>query len=369
MSELKLIRMSDISPEPVEWLWEPYIPSGAITLIQGDGSVGKTTVTLAIAAALTKGDALPGGSTLIPSNVIIQNGEDSYAQTIRARLEQMGADCDKIHVIDEDDKALSLSDARIEEAIIRTNAKLCLLDPVQAYFGRANMNSANGVRPLMKKLGEVAARHGCTVLLIGHLHKKASKAAYAGLGSIDIFAASRSVLTVGTTNIDENIRAIVHNKSNLTPAGMSQAFAIDPVSGFVWMGDCDITIDEVLGRAKKPESQFAKARRFIETILAHGPVLAVEVMERAEAEGISLSTLNRAKDELGAISVKHGEQWFWVLPIEAECRDVTDVTQDSQHSHYEQGEVLQLPAVTNLSNLTILENMDGQNLQNAEGVE
>ena len=153
-------------------------------------------------------------------------------KTIRTRLEQMGADCDKIHIIDEDEKALSLSDARIEEAIARTNAKLCLLDPVQAYFGRANMNSANGVRPLMKRLGEVAARHGCSVLLVGHLHKKASKAAYAGLGSIDIFAAARSVLTVGYTNADENIRAIVQNKNNLAPAGKLQAFSIDPVSGF-----------------------------------------------------------------------------------------------------------------------------------------
>ena len=368
MSELKLIRMSDIRPEPVEWLWEQYIPSGAITLIQGDGSAGKTTVTLAIAAALTRGDALPGGGTLIPSNVIIQNGEDSYAHTIRTRLEQMGADCDRIHIIDEDEKALSLSDARIEEAIAHTDAKLCLLDPVQAYFGRANMNSANGVRPLMKRLGEVAARHSCSVLLVGHLHKKASKAAYAGLGSIDIFAAARSVLTVGYTNADENIRAIVQNKNNLAPAGKSQAFSIDPMSGFQWLGECDVTVDEVLGKPRKPESQFAKARRFIEAILSHGPVLAVEVMERAEAEGISLSTLNRAKEALGAISVKHGEQWFWVLPIEAECRDVT---QDSQHSHSEQGEVLLLPDMTNLSNLTILENLDEENSQNhsAEGVQ
>ena len=83
MAELKLIKMSDIRPEPVNWLWHPYIPSGAITQIQGDGGTGKTTVALAIAAALTKGEALPGGDTLIPSNVIIQNGEDSYTQTIR----------------------------------------------------------------------------------------------------------------------------------------------------------------------------------------------------------------------------------------------------------------------------------------------
>jgi hypothetical protein len=366
MAELKIIKMSEITPEPVDWLWEPYIAYGAITLIQGDGGQGKTTVSLAIAAALTKGEALPSGSSPIRSNVIIQNGEDSYSHTIRPRLEQLGANCDLIHFIDEEETALSFADERIEQTIVATNAKLLILDPVQAYFGKANMNSANGVRPLLKKLGAVAARHGCAVLLVGHLNKKGGKAQYAGLGSIDIYAAARSVMTVGCTGIDENIRAVVHNKSNLAFAGKSQAFGLDPISGFNWLGDCDTTIDEVLGKGKKPESQFAKARRFIETTLASRPVPAVEVMEMAEEQGISLSTLNRAKEALGAISIKQGEQWFWVLPIEAECREVyqdTQHSQDSQTQHFQGDvqEVSQCTALTNLSNLTTLNILSEQN--------
>lgn len=371
MAELRIINMSDIRPEPVDWLWEPYIPSGAITLIQGDGGTGKTTASLAITAALTKGEALPGGNTLIPSNVIIQNAEDSYTQTIRPRLETLGADCRLIHVIDEEEQALSLSDERIEEAIARTNAKLLLLDPIQAYFYGANMNSANGVRPLMKKLGMVAARYNCAVLLVGHLNKKGGKSQYAGLGSIDIFAAARSVLTVGNTNIDENVRAIVHNKSNLAPAGKPQAFGLDPISGFSWMGDYDITIEELLGRKRKPESRFAKARRFIETILENGPVLAVDVFEKAEEQDISISTLNRAKEALGVISVKQGEQWFWVLPIEVECTEVNQHSQHSQGSQNNGQEVFQIAPLTNLSNLrnmkiskrSALTNLPGQIIQ------
>jgi len=351
MAELKIIKMSDIRPQPVDWLWEPYIPSGAITLIQGDGGTGKTTVSLSIAAALTRGKALPNGSTPIPSNVIIQNAEDSYTQTIRPRLEAMGADCEKIHVICEEEKALSLSDERIEETIIRTNAKLCLLDPVQAYFGNANMNSANGVRPLMKKLGSVAARHDCAVLLVGHLHKKAGKAQYAGLGSIDIFAAARSVLTLGCTNIDENIHAIIQNKSNLAPAGKPQAFGLDTISGFTWMGDCDVTIDELLGKPKKPESQFARARRLLETTLAHESVPAADIMQMAEEQGISQKTLHRAKDALGVISVKQGAKWFWVLPIEVEY---TEVSQDGQHSQEHHSEDSHGNNVTTLTALSIL---------------
>ena len=332
MAELRIIKMSDIQSEPVEWLWQPYIPSGTITLIQGDGATGKTTVSLAIAAAITKGEPLPRMCvSTSPACVIVQNAEDSYTQTIRPRLEQFGANCDMIHVIDEDEQALSLSDERIEQTIVKTNARLLILDPVQAYFGSANMNSANGVRPLMKHLGDVARRNNCAVLLIGHLHKKGGKAAYRGLGSIDIYAAARSVLTVGGIGGDTDTRAIVHNKSNLSPAGASLAFRLDPHYGFSWQGEYDINIDELFnGKSQQSESQFAKARRLIETTLAGGPVPAADMMQTAEEQGISLKTLNRAKDALGVCSIKRGERWYWELPIDVEY---SEVSQDSQGGH------------------------------------
>ena len=250
MAELKLIKMSNIQPEPVDWLWEPYIPRGAISLIQGDGGMGKTTTALAIAAAVSRGDALPNGFCGEPAAVIVQNAEDSYSKKIRPTLEMTDADCDMIEVIDEDEQELSLSDGRIEEAIIKMNAKLLIIDPVQAYFGGKNMNSAGGVRPLMKQLGAVAARHGCAVLLVGHLHKKGGAPQYRGLGSIDIYAAARSVMTVGKIPLDETMRAIVHNKSNLSAPGASQAFGMDSAGGFCWLGEYDIGIDEILNGIK-----------------------------------------------------------------------------------------------------------------------
>lgn len=340
MAQLKLIKMSDIQSEPVDWLWEPYIPRGAITLIQGDGGEGKTTVSLAIAAAVSTGTALPGQvvfsrSTLgnnnlaVQADVVIQNAEDSYTKTIKPKLELFGADCDLIHVIDEDENALTLSDKRIEQAIIDTGAYLCVLDPVQAYLGGANMNSANGIRPLMKRLGDVAARTGCAVLLVGHMNKGSGKSQYRGLGSIDIFAAARSVLTVGKIPVDDDMRAIVHNKSNLAPAGSSQAFGLSPCGSFAWLGDYDITIDELLGGVKKPESQFARARRLIETALRSGAVPAADMMQMAEEQGISFKTFKRAKETLGVISFQRGRVWYWDLPIVAEYEECKSEGQDA----------------------------------------
>ena len=338
MAELKIRKLSEIQPEPVKWLWQPYIPSGKITLIQGDGSIGKTTVSLAIAAAVSTGTPLPGeyGSGYTePACVIVQNAEDGLADTIRPRLENFGADCDMIHNIDDDDEALSFTDERIEQTIIQTKARVCILDPVQAYFRGVNMNSANAVRPIMKHLATVAERHDCAIVLVGHLNKQGGKSAYRGLGSIDVFAAARSVLTVGGTPANENFRVVVQNKNNLAPAGKPQSFELDAVYGFNWRGDYDITIDEVMNGKPKTETQLAKARRLIENALRNGVVLAVEMEELAEENGISQKTFNRAKTELGVISVKRGGQWYWDMPIEVVYTDFTDV-QDSQNNQHGQ---------------------------------
>lgn len=287
MPDLKIITMRDVETESVEWLWHPYIPAGKITIVQGDPGDGKTTMMLAVAAAVTNGDALPNGSVGVPASVIFQTAED--------------------------EQALSLSDERIEQAIVKMGA--------------------NGVRPLMKALGAIAERTGCAIVIIGHLNKKGGKSQYRGLGSIDIFAAARSVLTVGRIDVDETMRGVVHNKSNLAPFGSSLAFGLDPVGGFCWLGDYDITIDELFGGKKQqPENQFSKARRLIETALRNGPVLSADMEQMAEEQGVSSKTLYRAKQALGVISAKRGALWYWELPIEADFTDV-DENQGSQDSH------------------------------------
>ena len=156
MPELKMTKLSEIQSEPVEWLWEPYIPRGMITLIQGDGGEGKTTTALAIATAVTTGNALPGGVATMPAPVILQNAEDSYPKKLKPTLEKCGANLNLVERIDEDECALSFSDERIEQAIVRTGAKLFILDPVQAFFGSANMNSMSSVRQIMKRLRDSA---------------------------------------------------------------------------------------------------------------------------------------------------------------------------------------------------------------------
>lgn len=319
---LKLIAMSEIVREEVKWLWHPYIPQGKVTIIQGDPGEGKTTLVLALLAMLTRGEPLPECEAAAePMNVIYQTAEDGLADTIKPRLESVGADCARVLVIDESERELTLLDERLERAIRETGARLAVLDPIQAYVGGIDMHRANEVRPIFKKLCQMAERTGCAIVLIGHMNKaQGAKSNYRGLGSIDFQAAARSVLVVGRLRDEPTIRIVAHCKSSLAPEGKSIAFELNPESGFQWKGACDTSVDELLsggGGVKTKTIQMEEELR----LLLQEPVAAEEIQARAEEMGVSLRTLMIAKKNLGVLSEKIGDRWFWKLPSQG-CKDV-----------------------------------------------
>ena len=314
--ELKMIRMSEVQSQEIEWLWYPFIPYGKLTIIQGDPGDGKTTIVLNLAAKLSKGEALDENMKVTePVNVIYQTAEDGLADTVKPRLELAGADCERIIVIDESDKSLSMVDERLEEAIVRTGARLLILDPIQAYLGgNMDMNRANEARDMTKKLAALAEKYQCAIVLVGHMNKAAgNKAAYRGMGSIDFFAVARSVLLVGRVEGEENIRAVVQIKNNLAAFGHPKAFALSE-EGFQWLGDYEITVDEVLGgiapKANKMELAKQMLRELAET---HSAVLSNEIFDRADELGISKRTLENAKKELSIRARKINNAWYWEL--------------------------------------------------------
>lgn len=314
--KLKMIRMSEVQSQEIEWLWYPFIPYGKLTIIQGDPGDGKTTMVLNLAAKLSKGEALDENMKVTePVNVIYQTAEDGLADTVKPRLELAGADCERIIVIDESDKSLSMVDERLEQAIVRTGARLFILDPIQAYLGGGmDMNRANEARDMTKKLGALAEKTKCAIILIGHMNKASgNKAAYRGMGSIDFFAVARSVLLVGRVEGESNTRAVVQIKNNLAAFGHPKAFALSE-DGFKWLGDYEITVDEVLGgitpKANKMEQAKQMLRELAETQSA---VLSNEIFDRANELGISKRTLENAKKELGVQTRKINNAWYWEL--------------------------------------------------------
>ena len=329
--------MESVKVEQIEWLLYPFIPFGKVTIIQGDPGEGKTTMVLQIIAKLTRGEpillnkksqkeaqqdseenlkqeVLSQDKPIQPVNVIYQTAEDGLGDTIKPRLLAAGADCSRVLVIDDREQPLTMLDIRLEEAIMQTKARMVVLDPIQGFLGTdVDMHRANEIRPLMKRMAVLAEKYHCAIILIGHMNKNSNgKSSYRGLGSIDFQAAARSVLIVGRLKDEPETRVMCHVKSSLAPEGKSVAFRLYKETGFQWIGEYDISADDLLsGDARGQKSRIAK--EFLLDILADGGMAQKKIEEEASKQGIKKKTLRNAKQELEIDSVKRGNQWFWIL--------------------------------------------------------
>lgn len=357
-----ITRLSDVEPQDVSWLWHPYIPLGKLTLLEGDPGLGKTFISLTLAAAITRGWPLLSqtgapGEELEPADVLYMSAEDGLADTLRPRLDAADADVSRVHALTgwqlSDDAgttegAVSLGDIPIlEQALAQTKPKLIIIDPLQAYLGAGvDMHRANETRPLLSALGNLAEKHKCAVICIRHLNKAlGGKALYAGLGSIDFAAAARSVLQVGE---HEGERLLAHVKSSLAPQGKSIRYELRDRS-LNWLGVSEITAEDLRAppQLDRGESTVEAAVSFLEGYLEDGAQPSTKVSRAAKEEGISNATLRRAKEKLSVVNRRESESGaergsgIWVCslpdnPLRAQTEQVEQVEKNTVTDGYVQ---------------------------------
>ncbi len=316
MTELKYKYYADVKAADVDWLWYPYIPYGKITLLQGDPGEGKSTLILNIAALLTCGKEMPDGyPNKEPQTVIYQCSEDGVADTVKPRLVNAGADCSRVAFIDEDEKSVTFDDNRIEAVIKQTGARLLILDPIQSFIPQdADMQNAGKMRAILGRLGNVAKKYNCAVVLVGHMNKsQGNKSLYRGLGSIDIPAIARSVLMIERDEQSPSIRYMRQIKSSLAAEGKEIGFSLGCGSGFHWiLGEELELITESIGKPSKSE----RAQTMLMGMLGTGRKKAREIYAYADCLGISERTVNSVKKEMGILSERIDKVWYWRLPDE-----------------------------------------------------
>jgi hypothetical protein len=323
-SDVTLRLMSDIKAEAVSWLWKPFIPISKVTLMEGDPGIGKSWVSLAIATAVSLGKGLPGQEISEPANVVLASAEDGLGDTIRPRLDAMGADVSRIYAID---GAITLDDVGftlLEGYLESVSPALLIIDPLVAFMGAAmDIHRANETRSVMARLARLAEKYSIAILAVRHLTKSSmSKAIYRGLGSIDITAACRSVLMAGCDPENPQNKALVHIKSNLAPTGASIGYELKE-GGFYWTGVSNLTAAQILASENDAGTSAGdEAADFLRNELREGPVDASQVWRDARDMGLSESTIKRTKAMLGVITQrqsdtggkKGGGKWTWGLP-------------------------------------------------------
>ena len=322
--ESKLLTLySDVTAMPVNWLWQPYIAIGKITLLQGDPGSGKSSMMMNLIAELSKGGSAPDGRAFgIPQRVIYQCSEDGAKDTIKPRLLAAGADCSNIAFIDEEVySGLTLDDERIREAITEWRPRLLVIDPIQSYIGNdSDLQIAGKARKLMRRIGMWASTYNCAVVLIGHFSKKeGAKDLYRGLGSIDVVAAARSVIQVEKSPEDEDVRIVKQVKNSLDSKGADLSFEIRRSTGFRWLGVASerssassICVEPVYEAFPKNKHELAAI--LIKKALEKGAVESMEIRRIMAEHRIGDKTMNEVKTELGIKPYKKMRTWYWVLP-------------------------------------------------------
>jgi RecA-family ATPase len=264
--EAESIRLDEVQPEEIRWLWRRRVPLGTITILDGDPGLGKSTLTLDIAARVSTGSVFPDLELAPRGDVILLSAEDSLSATIRPRLEAAGADLTRITALTavrRRDGIKSPPDIRTDiaaiEKLLTQETLLVVIDPLMAYLpDDVNANRDHEIRRCMLPLYEFAHRTGVAVILVRHLKKSdhSHGALYAGGGSIGLAGAARSVLMVGRHPEDPVRRVLATVKSNLSSTPLSLGFVIEPtvegVPTIAWdLEPLSITADELMA-VRKP---------------------------------------------------------------------------------------------------------------------
>jgi len=338
----ELLCLADVEPRAVDWLWEPFIPARMMTMLSGDPGTGKSYIALSISAELSRG-RLRDGRIVEPTNTLYLSVENPVAESLRPRFDALGGDPARFFLLegkpqfDADGNkhliAVTLADlAAIEAAIVKVQARLMVVDPIQSYLGAGvDLHRSNETRPVMDGLAKLAEKHGCAILLRRHLSKQSGgKAIHRGLGSVDLTGAVRSEILAGSLPDDDDARAIVHIKSNVGRIGRALGYSIDGEGNFEWTGDSQITAADLLAAPAGPDNgKLAQACEWLSGVLGPGARTQKEIQDLADDEGIGKATLRRAKKEL-KVKSSHPDvkgPWMWQLPQGAH-----DFPQDAQRN-------------------------------------
>lgn len=337
--------LADVESKPISWLWKGRIARGKVTLLAGDPGLGKSTLAWDIAARVSRGASWPDSSETSPAaRVLISSAEDALDDTVRPRLEAAGAKLENIHAIDSvatrsGVRTLDLNgDMRaLEQRVERLgDVKLLVIDPLTAFLGNTDSHKNADVRAVLAPLGALAEKYSVAVLAVTHLNKGQSDAIYRVLGSVGFVAAARTVWFVVRDKQQPTRRLMLQGKNNLGDAS-GVAFRVESapgpqgtsVPGVAWESDpVTVGLDEALAPVEGgSQTELERAREFLRSELAAGPMPANQVQAGARANAISEKTLNRAKKDLGVVARKgaFAGGWNWALSEEGQLTDPSEV--------------------------------------------
>jgi hypothetical protein len=267
---------SQIQPEAIRWLWPQRIALGKTSLLAGPPGLGKSQVTIYLAAITSKGGTWPTGEACAAGDVLIFSAEDDPADTIRPRLEACGANLDRIHIVEavthnQGERTFNLKrDLGALAAKLKTtpDAKLVIIDPISSYLGGVDSHNNVDVRAVLAPLAKLAADHGVAVVCVTHLNKGTSDDPLTRvIGSTAFGAAVRTAFLTTPDKANPDRRLFLPIKSNISRNCDGLAFRVEAhvlpssiaTSRVAWeAGSVKMTASEALSPSTQDEIDEAK---------------------------------------------------------------------------------------------------------------
>jgi hypothetical protein len=328
-------RIADVTPRPIDWLWDRRLARGKITLIAGDPGLGKSQIGIDLHARLSSENYWPDGTRAVLANSIILSAEDSASDTLRPRLEAADADLNRVWILDavrtkDGNRSFCLQQDLDQLGAVMErigNVAMITIDPITSYMGKIDSHRTVDVRGVLEPLAAFAERQHVAVLAVSHPPKASqAKAIHAVTGSLAFVAAARIVFVV-VEEPETGRRLLLPTKNNLAAMPLGLAYRLEQIfvaeniltSRVIW--DCEpvtISANEALAADRenaKGDDMVREAKDFLRAALANGPRLAKEVADEAKDAGIASRTLDRARKALRVKASKDGFQgpWTWGL--------------------------------------------------------
>lgn len=326
--------IASVQPREAEYLAEPYLPRGMITILAGHAGQGKTTLALWLASHVSNGDLMPGGK---PGNVYYFTTENDESIVLRPRLEAMDARLDRVMVMRSDARQLTLTDPRLFEMhkIFGGKPDLIVFDPVQSYVGKKlDMNRTDDVRFMMDNLNKLLHATNAAVVLI--CHTKKAPMGFNGRpcelinGSSDFVNAARSVCFLGRDPARPDVCVVAQEKNSLGLPGASLAFTIGEDGAVHWSDEeCELTAAQILTYSDEKRRHAARpserAQATLRDLLAKNEKMrSTDILEACAKQGISRSAVYRARDELPIQKQRTGMGSFWSMPAKSQMDTTTE---------------------------------------------
>jgi putative DNA primase/helicase len=338
-SQLVLARLSSLKPEAIEWLWPDKIPFGKLSLFVGNPGVGKSFVSIDIAARASRGLNWPDAkNTVEPLETILVSSEDDPNDTILPRFIASGADTSKIHYVKcaretveggiEHGFSIDRDLPALQAALkAHPDVRLVIIDPLANHLGDANLNREQEVRRVLTPLANVARDYNVAVIVITHFNKAMSvDTAHKVGGAVAVIGVVRVAWAFVKNPENSEERMMLNMKANISNGARGMSYTVESkeiedggksirTAVVKWGGATTANLEETMEMSSE-DKKSARAAKWLRTFMGDEEQYARDVFKAGDALQFDDQTLRRAFKKLGGKAEQKKDGWVWRLPVE-----------------------------------------------------